>query len=431
MPRSYMYWANDTRYDKVADIMSRDRWKQIKSFLHFNDNTNIPSKDDPARDKLFKIRPLIDHVVPKFQGLPMNQKLCVDEQMVPFKGQSCLKQYLPKKPHKWGYKIYVLCDTKGIVHNFEIYTGRIDPVAGYEDLGASSNIVLQLAQVIKKNQSHLIYFDNWFTSLKLLVQLAKDEIFAVGTVRSNRLPGCQFSTDAEFRKKGRGTFEEKEVSLDGVTIRAVKWYDNRSVILASTFAKANPVGKIQRWDRKTKQRIQVDYPFIVKQYNSFMGGVDLLDAYLAYYRIDIRSKKYYMRLFFHLVDLAVVNSWLLYRRDCESLQVPQRKQKDLLAFKLSIADYLAKYGKPVTGDKRGRPSLCIQQEYNMKKKRGPTKPLPEMDVRRDQVGHTPAVDTRQRCKRPTCKGQSVIKCIKCHVHLCLNKHSNCFALFHE
>ena len=79
--------------------------------------------------------------------------LCVNKQIVLFKGKSGLKQYLPKKNHKWGYKIFVLRDTKGIVYYFEIYCGRINPVVGYEYLDASSNIVIPLAQVIQKQQN--------------------------------------------------------------------------------------------------------------------------------------------------------------------------------------------------------------------------------------------------------------------------------------
>ena len=40
----------------------------------------------------------------------MDQKLCIDEQMVPFKGASSIKQYIPSKPNKWDYKIFVLAD---------------------------------------------------------------------------------------------------------------------------------------------------------------------------------------------------------------------------------------------------------------------------------------------------------------------------------
>lgn len=86
--------------------------------------------------------------------------LCVDEQMVPFKGMTSLRQYMPEKPNKWGYKIFVLCDDKGIVYNFEVFTGKIQPHPNLPDLGASSNIVLRLSDVIPKHKNYLLYFDN-------------------------------------------------------------------------------------------------------------------------------------------------------------------------------------------------------------------------------------------------------------------------------
>ena len=102
LPRSRMYWAAFTRIQQIADIMTRDRWEAIKQNLHFNNNENMPSMEDANRDRLFKIRPLLDHLLPIYQQLPQQQVLCIDEQMVPFKGRSFLKQYLPMKPHKWG-----------------------------------------------------------------------------------------------------------------------------------------------------------------------------------------------------------------------------------------------------------------------------------------------------------------------------------------
>ena len=75
----------------------------------------------------------------------------------------------------------------------------------------------------------------------------------MGTVRLNSLPGCRVNSVADL-KQGRGAFEEKQCCFDVVSIRAVKWHDNRSVVLASTFAKAHPLSTIQRWDRaKNKQ----------------------------------------------------------------------------------------------------------------------------------------------------------------------------------
>lgn len=51
--------------------------------------------------------------------------MSVDEAMIPFKGQSSLKQYMPKKPVKRGIKVWVISDaTNGFVSQFEVYTGK-------------------------------------------------------------------------------------------------------------------------------------------------------------------------------------------------------------------------------------------------------------------------------------------------------------------
>ncbi|KAK9712460.1 Transposase IS4 [Popillia japonica] len=142
-----------------------------KENLHLNDNANALEPGTPDRDKLHKIRPLIDHLLLQFLDLPQEQMINIDEQLVPFEGRSGIKQYLPNTPYKWGYKIFVACDTKGLVHSFDVFTGKIEKVHNCPDLAASSNIVLKLVQNLDKNANHLLYFDNWFSSEKLLVEL--------------------------------------------------------------------------------------------------------------------------------------------------------------------------------------------------------------------------------------------------------------------
>ncbi|KAH8038043.1 hypothetical protein HPB51_020693 [Rhipicephalus microplus] len=43
-----------------------------------------------------------------------------------------------------------------------------------------------------------------------------------------------------------------------------------------------------------------------------MGGVDRADQLLSFCRNELKTKKWYKRIIFHLLDLAIVNSWLLY-----------------------------------------------------------------------------------------------------------------------
>ncbi|XP_047116201.1 piggyBac transposable element-derived protein 3-like [Schistocerca piceifrons] len=95
LPSSRMYWKTTTRIPAVADVMSRNRWEQLKSGLHFNDNETI----DQA-DTLYKIRPFLEPLVENFRRIPMSEKLSVDEQMIPFKGRHTLKNYVKNKPKK-------------------------------------------------------------------------------------------------------------------------------------------------------------------------------------------------------------------------------------------------------------------------------------------------------------------------------------------
>ena len=99
-----------------------------------------------------------------------------------------------------------------------------------------------------------------------------------------------------------------------------------------------------------------------------------------------RSKKYCHRLIFHLIDLTVVNGWMLYRRDAETL-----KQSRLCEFKFKFANSLMMSGKTVSRE-RGRPSTSVENAFRTKKKtERATMPIPEKDIRRDSVGHFPAV----------------------------------------
>ena len=151
----------------------------------------------PSDDKFSKIRPMITHLQEKFRVIPMIQNLCINEQLVPFKGKSSLKQYMPKKPHKWGYKIYCLPD------EFMPYVGRVNSVnkPGIPDLKASGDIVLHLCENIPNNMNHLLYFDNWFNSVPLQQHLAKRKIFCCRTVRANRVSGIKNSQLKDKERK--------------------------------------------------------------------------------------------------------------------------------------------------------------------------------------------------------------------------------------
>ncbi|XP_040072076.1 piggyBac transposable element-derived protein 3-like [Ixodes scapularis] len=239
-------------------------------------------------------------------------------------------------------------------------------------------------------------------------------------------------SDKEMKQKGRGSFEEKVATLDGIQLSCTRWQDNRAVTLLSTFVGAEPVLTAPRWSQKEKERRDIPCPSVIGAYNKHMGGVDLLDSLISLYRAHLRSKKWYFRIFLHILDLTAVNAWLLYRRNAETTSdQPTRKLMPLAEFKVDLATSLCKAGKNQL-KKRGRPSNeSVEQGIQLKKTRGPSAPCPPQDVRIDQVGHWALwSQKRQRCKFPGCKGICMSYCSKCGTHLCSTSKNNCFLLYH-
>ena len=51
--------------------------------------------------------------------LAQEEYSAVDEIMIPFKGRSGIKQYMRKKPHKWGFKLWGRAGACGTLLEFE------------------------------------------------------------------------------------------------------------------------------------------------------------------------------------------------------------------------------------------------------------------------------------------------------------------------
>ena len=121
-PKTRDYWSSSHPVREVSEVISLNRCEEIKRNLHFSDNNFFIPPGQDGHDKLYKIRPLLDHMRTALLKVPKEKELCVDEQIIPFKGRSTLKQYNPKKPHKWGYKVFVLSGLSGFSYDFEIFT---------------------------------------------------------------------------------------------------------------------------------------------------------------------------------------------------------------------------------------------------------------------------------------------------------------------
>lgn len=68
LPGIRMYWSMDENLhvDRVARVMPLKRFLKILRFLHLADNTNMPSRESPDFDRLYKIRPILDYLAEHF-----------------------------------------------------------------------------------------------------------------------------------------------------------------------------------------------------------------------------------------------------------------------------------------------------------------------------------------------------------------------------
>ena len=118
--------------------------------------------------------------------------------------------------------------------------------------------------------------------------------------------------------------------------------DNKSVTLISSYVGLEPTSEVQRYNNKNKEYLHINRPSIIKEYNASMGWVDLLDMMCLLYKRLLKSKRWYLYIFFHTLTITVVNSWFLYRRDCKELS---QKHLPLCRFQAILAESLAKRNK--------------------------------------------------------------------------------------
>jgi len=304
LPMFRMFWSTDPlfRVQPVADVMTRQRFMKLVGNLHVNDNNKALSRGDPGYDRLHKIRPLLTEMNANFQKQAVSSSSqSIDEAMIRFKGRSSFRQYMPMKPIKRGYKVWVRADSKtGYVYQFQLYTGKNDG----DGTGLASRVVTQLTNSLKNTSTH-VAFDNFFSSVKLLEELQANSIFASATVRSNRL-------DLPILAKVKTPLERgasKWLTRDNIGY--VKWMDTRVVHVISTAFSPSETQLAKRTQRDGTS-VQVQCPKSIVEYTRRMGGVDRFDRARALYSVSRKSKKWWLRIFYFVLDAAVVNAFHLY-----------------------------------------------------------------------------------------------------------------------
>ena len=91
---------------------------------------------------------------------------------------------MPTKPTKYGIKVWMAADaSNGCILNFNVYVGK---EAGQRCInGLGYGVVMKMIQP-SMNQNHHVYFDNFFSLVRLMQHLAIQDTFMCPTVRTKR-----------------------------------------------------------------------------------------------------------------------------------------------------------------------------------------------------------------------------------------------------
>ena len=403
-------------------IMGRNRYRVLMATLQVVD----PATETPG-DKLRKISSFIEYFKRKcLSSYQPRENVAIDKRMVKSRHRSGIRQYIKDKPTKWGIKLWVLADSSnGYTIDFNVYIGR---AAGRQVSanGLGYDVVIKLMDPFF-NQGYHLYVDNFYTSVTLFKDLFACGVAATRTILETRRDfpvnlknGKQW---AKGKDRGSMRWERDPPCL------AIQWLDNKVVSAITTIDDANVKSQTTRKVKTAAgawTSVEVPRPGAIAHYNDFMNAVDQSDQIIGTQNVLRKCVKWWKTLFFHLIDMAVVNSFILFKEH-------QAQFPDEPALKCT-ADYsLTHFREEIVRQ------LCDFPQYGHPPVHVTAKPAgPPTDHGPFQTKHILIVgDERRMCvvcwktKRIDSRVQTYCSAPQCNRHIHITKEKNCFKLFHS
>lgn len=140
-----------------------------------------------------------------------------------------------------------------------------------------------------------------------------------------------------------------------------------------------------------------------------MGEVDVSDALTGCYQVIHKAQKWYKTFFYHFVDIAVVNAFVLHKELCKTKgQVPMTQK----AFRETLAERLMLLGSSKVTTRPSQEPAGLQNQQH----------------RLVFIGFDRTTD-RQKCRM--CGSKTPVKCSTCDKPLCFVTQRDCYNKWHD
>ena len=224
----------------------------------------------------------------------------------------------------------------------------------------------------------------------------------------------------------------------------IKWKDTRHVVMCSSLHEAvsdlTVVRKVKNREGGGFTHLQIPYPPAVRDYNEYIGGVDLSDMLVQCYQVVRNTRKWYKTIFYHCLDIAAVNAFVLYKEMAVSLghkPVPQKLFRKCIACQLvgdnSIVHLFQHGGGDGNGGAEANP-LREAADQNDVEQNNAHCPVPISNPG-DQDKANRSSTGRKNCSFCYTSDKKEVptpwKCLKCNTPLCLQPDRNFFKGYHD
>ena len=142
-------------------------------------------------------------------------------------------------------------------------------------------------------------------------------------------------------------------------------------------------------------------PQVILDYNAGKGGVDLMDSCIEDFSCKRKTNRYPLVVFFNILDIAILNSYLIAR---ENREIVPKKNRQM--YMKSQAEELAKENML---ERFGKPSVYGQVKDSFHRF-GMFKAVEEPD---NNVANKPGKCQMAKCRKSTRK-----RCSTCNKHVC-------------